>query len=85
MSGVFPGADAGVCASIGYELWFPDPGESDRTAKQICRTCPAINECLTYALDIKVKGVWGGTNETDREALRRTLGIKGRPMQREVA
>ena len=29
--------------------------------KKFCADCPVLNECLDYALNVKVLGVWGGT------------------------
>lgn len=66
MSGVFPGDETGICASVGYKPWFPSSGETSHAAKRICGTCPVQTPCLTYALHHPVKGVWGGANESDR-------------------
>ncbi|MER6349957.1 WhiB family transcriptional regulator [Streptomyces sp. NPDC001595] len=41
-------------------------------AKAICRRCPVREPCLQYALDSdQAIGVWGGTSETERRAIRR--------------
>jgi WhiB family transcriptional regulator, redox-sensing transcriptional regulator len=41
-------------------------------AKRICRACPAQAACLAWAIDHGVtSGVWGGTTEEERRALRR--------------
>lgn len=39
-------------------------------AKAVCRTCPVIRECLEYALDKDVDGVYGGTDEYERAKIR---------------
>ena len=42
----------GACCSdpnVDPDLWFPDQGQSIFEAKAICSTCPAFNECLTFA------------------------------------
>lgn len=49
---------------------------NERQAKLICKECPLINDCLAYALKYDEHGIWGGTNETERRALRRRLGIR---------
>ena len=41
-------------------------------AKRICRACPAQAACLAWAIDHGItSGVWGGTAEDERRALRR--------------
>ncbi|MFI8857804.1 WhiB family transcriptional regulator [Streptomyces prasinus] len=43
-------------------------------AKAVCRRCPARQQCLDWALDTgQSLGVWGGTSETERRALKRRL------------
>lgn len=43
-------------------------------AKAICRRCPAIKECLEYALRVREPyGVWGGRSEDERALL---LGVE---------
>jgi WhiB family redox-sensing transcriptional regulator len=59
-------------------VFFPPPhferkserAERERRAKEICATCPVIEECLDYALTIREPhGVWGGLNESERRVL----------------
>ena len=54
---------------------FTRPKERDRLeaeAKQICRGCPVMFECLEYALAVgEHEGVWGGLNEVERRAVKR--------------
>ncbi|MEV5342669.1 WhiB family transcriptional regulator [Streptomyces sp. NPDC052773] len=41
-------------------------------AKAICRRCPVREPCLQWALETdQTIGVWGGTSETERRALKR--------------
>lgn len=68
------------------ERWFPEQGQSSRRAKQACNgtdntpECPIRHECLIYALVNNEKyGVWGGTSERERRALRKWLGLTGQP------
>jgi WhiB family redox-sensing transcriptional regulator len=38
-----------------------------KAAKTICRECPLIQECRTYALETGQKfGIWGGTSPHER-------------------
>jgi WhiB family redox-sensing transcriptional regulator len=55
-----------VCATADPEEWFPAKGVSAHRAKRICQTCPVIDECLQYALDNSLTGIWGGTSHSQR-------------------
>lgn len=56
------------------ELFFPedipDPEKRElsiKAAKKICKRCPIMTECLTYALESNQRwGVWGGTEGHER-------------------
>ena len=43
--------------------------------KVVCAGCPVKGQCLTYALKVRVQGVWGGTHDKDRGLLRRKFDI----------
>ena len=51
--------------------FFPAPGESARDAKKVCAECRVRSECLEYALERDLCGVWGGLSERERRQLRR--------------
>jgi WhiB family transcriptional regulator, redox-sensing transcriptional regulator len=67
----------GACVSVDPELFFPisESGPSRRQvaqAKEICATCPVLRSCLQYAVGRgHLTGIWGGTTEEERQALRR--------------
>lgn len=63
----------GLCGEADPELWFPKKGDSPRPAKAICTDCPVRQECLEYALENSVTGVWGGTTERQRGRMRAQL------------
>jgi WhiB family redox-sensing transcriptional regulator len=64
-------ADA-LCAQTDPEAFFPDKGGSTREAKAVCAACPVMAECLEWALAHDERfGIWGGTSERERRALRR--------------
>jgi WhiB family redox-sensing transcriptional regulator len=45
-------------------------------AKAVCARCPVAGECLRYALATgQDHGVWGGTSEDERKAIRRLLRV----------
>lgn len=71
-----------ACSGTDTELWFSDGSEysNESLLKRICASCPARQECLDYALEYKVLGWWGGTNAAQRVKLRKTFGIKGKPV-----
>jgi WhiB family redox-sensing transcriptional regulator len=67
-----------ACRDHDPELFFPvtahGPGlEQLAAAKAVCAGCPIRSACLRWALETgQEAGVWGGTGEDDRRALRRT-------------
>jgi WhiB family redox-sensing transcriptional regulator len=41
-------------------------------AKQVCRRCPVMDDCLRWAIDSgQDAGVWGGLSEDERRAVKR--------------
>lgn len=67
------------CTSLDPELFFPVgemKQEIAKTLKRICFNCPIMDDCLEYALHVKVSGYWAGTNERDREQLRKMFDIE---------
>ena len=47
-------------------------GAAQRSARQLCFSCPVRMECLAEALDTQVSfGVWGGLTERERRAVLR--------------
>ncbi len=66
-----------ICQDEDPELFFP-VGTSGAAllqiaeAKTVCRRCPVVTECLTWALESgQDAGVWGGMSEDERRALKR--------------
>lgn len=61
-----------ACRGLAVNLFVTERGELINDAKRVCATCTVSDECLRYALDNGIRyGVWGGTSERDRRALRR--------------
>jgi WhiB family redox-sensing transcriptional regulator len=55
-------------------LFFPQRHQTAEHAKAICAGCSVREACLDYALTTRQTfGIWGGTSETQRRALRRDL------------
>lgn len=77
--------DHAACRDTDPELFFPigNAGPAlhqlDR-AKQVCAGCPVRTSCLEWALaGGQEAGVWGGTSEDERRALRRMRQASARP------
>ncbi|PSK96126.1 WhiB family redox-sensing transcriptional regulator [Murinocardiopsis flavida] len=63
--------EAARCRGADPGLFFPAQGGSVRAAKRLCAACPVRRDCLAEALGSgEAYGVWGGTSEQDRRALR---------------
>lgn len=66
-----------LCRDEDPELFFPigttGPAATQvEQAKVVCRRCPSVEPCLTWALETgQDAGVWGGTSEDERRALKR--------------
>ena len=67
--------DQAVCAQTDPDLFFPEKGVNCHAAKQLCRSCVHVTDCLTWALHYSVDGVWGATTPRERIELRQQLGI----------
>ena len=70
-----------VCRGMDVDAFYHPAGErlDEKTArinqaKQICRRCPVISQCATWALRTREPyGVWGGMSETERAEI---LGVR---------
>lgn len=51
-------------------LDFYAPRQADE-ARAVCARCLVMAECLTFAIDNREQGVWGGTDEAERRAMRK--------------
>ena len=72
-----------ACIGEPRDLFFPGPGQDSirktKKAKQICRTCPVVNDCIVYAMSFSPRsliGIWGGTTERERTRIHKsTTGL----------
>ncbi|HVT21749.1 MAG TPA: WhiB family transcriptional regulator [Mycobacteriales bacterium] len=66
-----------ACRDEDPELFFPIGTTGPALlqvdeAKEVCRRCDAVDECLTWALDSdQDAGVWGGLSEEERREVKR--------------
>jgi WhiB family redox-sensing transcriptional regulator len=60
----------GLCRQTDAEVFFPEKGQSTRSAKAVCARCPVQAECLEWALEHDERfGIWGGLSERERRKL----------------
>ncbi|WP_406728913.1 WhiB family transcriptional regulator [Streptomyces sp. GD-15H] len=71
-----------ACRNEDPDLFFPigtsGPAlfQTER-AKEVCLRCPVQEPCLDWAMSTgQALGVWGGTSETERRALKRRVGAR---------
>ena len=73
-----------ACRDTDPDLFFPvgttGPAiEQIENAKAVCRVCDVQKSCLEYALVTNQdSGIWGGTSEEERRALRRQWVARNR-------
>ena len=63
----------GACRDVLTDAWFPDAAEPVLRAAAVgrCGECAVRRSCLAFALsENEDHGVWGGTTEVQRAALR---------------
>lgn len=53
------------------DLWFPSRGGSTKKAKAICSQCIVQKQCLEFAMEWELEGIWGGTGTKERKAMAR--------------
>lgn len=76
-----PALPGAACRDVDPDLHHPDGAESSpgyrrqaKDARAVCRRCPVLTECLTWALAHPQQtehGVWGATTPAERRAVRR--------------
>ena len=65
-----------VCRTVVDDAWFPEPTQPVLRSAAVarCCPCPVRRSCLAFALsEGENHGVWGGTTDVQREALRLDL------------
>lgn len=71
-----------ACRTEDPDLFFPIGTSGPalmqaEQAKAVCRHCPVREQCLQWALETGQSiGVWGGTDETERRALKRRIAAR---------
>ena len=75
----------GACRDADPEIFFLEHNlrheqkrKKEKTAVQICKTCPVIQQCLEHSLKVpEFYGVWGGMTADQRVSMLRKQGFKG--------
>lgn len=71
-SGDLSWMDAALCAQTDPDAFHPGKSETNTAAKRTCAACDVTTTCLAYALaDPSLEGIWGGTSQRERQAMRR--------------
>ncbi|CAM5624818.1 WhiB family transcriptional regulator [Streptomyces pilosus] len=71
-----------ACRTEDPDLFFPIGTSGPalmqtEQAKAVCRRCRVQEQCLEWALETGQSiGVWGGTSETERRALKRRIAAR---------
>ena len=77
----FPDMTQASCIGVDTNLLFPDTSVQEQSIvnamTRMCNECPIYQQCLTYALHVKVDGIWAATTPTMRKSMRRKMGITG--------
>ena len=67
-----PWAAYAACREANPDLFFSAHEEETAAAIRICRGCPVSDECLDWALEMRVRyGIWGGATERERRRMLR--------------
>jgi len=64
--------DQASCKRSNPEEFFPTSAPDPQT-KQRCARCPVREQCLAFALENNMVGVWGGTSTKERRRLKAEL------------
>jgi WhiB family transcriptional regulator, redox-sensing transcriptional regulator len=61
----------GACQHEDPELFFPISAAARliSAAKAVCQACAVRAPCLSYALQTRQDGIWGGTTQEERHAM----------------
>jgi WhiB family redox-sensing transcriptional regulator len=65
----------GACREEDPEIFFPIAAQGPAlaqvsSAKAVCRRCAVNAACLSFGLETRQEGIWGGTTREERLAMR---------------
>lgn len=68
----FPRVPDAACKNTKHpDLFFSINPREIEQARNICRRCPEIRDCLSWSITTKEHGIWAGTTPEQREELTR--------------
>lgn len=76
----YPNPDKAACRGSNPELFFPnqmDDGSAE-PARAFCRRCEVARDCLVYALENQLEGIWGGSTAGQRRKTRTQMNKETR-------
>ena len=82
VSGGYPGwMPRSACQGQDPQLFFPIAATGPVlaqviAAKAVCFRCAVRAACLSYAVATGQAGIWGGTTQEERHAMRRSAGTR---------
>lgn len=59
-----------LCLEYPHLSWFGESRAEADAARAVCRDCLVKDPCLWWAVEHQEKGIWGGTTEGQRRAMR---------------
>jgi WhiB family redox-sensing transcriptional regulator len=65
-----PWASEAACKGMSGNLFLPEYRQSPAVALAACARCSVRVECLEYAIKHRAPGIWGGTEERQRNEIR---------------
>jgi WhiB family transcriptional regulator, redox-sensing transcriptional regulator len=65
-----PWRERALCRGEPVSIFFSDDRIDRARALALCRACPVAGPCADYAIRNGERGMWGGTNEHQRQAAR---------------
>ena len=77
----------GACSGKPVDWFYPIAPRTresiinNRAAINLCKECDILNNCLNYALEFELHGIWGATMPRELEEIRRARGIALRHRQ----
>jgi hypothetical protein len=62
-------------SGVNPEIFFPDPTDRETIleAKSYCLECKVTSDCLTFGMKTNSFGIWGGTTDEERRAIKRKM------------
>ena len=77
--------EGALCRQTDPEIFFPEKGEKNTVAREICRRCEVREECLEYVDRVEADmpvydfhGIFAGMSRAERLSRREEISLKDR-------